>query len=213
MTVPTVIKAHPKRADMVMNLKRNYFPYSRVSMDHGLGIHENSLRALTMLYEYCEEEGKEVGFKIEDDLVPCKSFSENIGEIVDNMPEDCGALTVFSNKKEDKEFMESEGGGFDKRTNEICIPAGFYRVEILCQIIEGIQSYIDEGEEEENEWDSVVRSVLKSHDHYSKYVFVPSMVQHVGKESLHGHGWNVGGVERESRTFPGMDADVLKYID
>jgi hypothetical protein len=173
-------------------------------IDDGCGIVENFCRAMERAAETAAN-----GWAVmaQDDVEPIAGLAEGLPRVLASAPSDASCVAFFSlGRTRDAEEVAAGIRWRKRRRRELLwVMLLAMRSEVVRDATAGVRrvglSKTDDRVGIGKTDDGDLRRWLDASGTIA-YTHLPSLVQHVGKVSVLGHGWTIGGRSREAPTFP-----------
>jgi len=148
--------------------------------------------------------------KFEDDIVTGLGLGDTIRQILKDVKP--SFLTLYSNRAK---IINHDPGVFEFHSNDFLHEQGVAMSWITyLQYVDWMENLRFMKPHKESNYnkchDVILRSFFKEYN-IKTFATSPSLIQHIGIESAHGHPWKIAGIPRQSRNFIGESTNIYKY--
>lgn len=173
---------------------RTAFPGWSLVVDDGGGVPENFARTIERAADVATGAW---AVMVQDDVAPLPGLVDGLDAWFDHAPPDAGLVSGFSlGWKRDPRDVAAGVRWRKRRKRELLwVMLLGVRVELVTEAATGVRA--GEGPHD----DERLSKWIDAAGHVA-YVHLPSLVQHVGRVSVMGKGWTIGGRPRQSPTYP-----------
>lgn len=207
MLIP-VIPTHPLRRERWPEI-RTTWPGAQFHVEDGSGLVETSCRALL---------GAPSGgwvLYIQDDVVVVPELPSAIGALLDQAPNGSTALSFASMgwTRDPRDVASGVRWRKRRRGELLWVWMLALRSEHVADAVVSIRRQSADAPPRLRctQFDERLSKWLDA-THRTAYTHLPSLAQHVGRESLAGHGWTIAGRPRQSPTYPGADVIAWEFV-
>lgn len=183
----------PQRADTWPDV-RERFPGWALVADSGVGVPENFCRTLERAADV-----QSFGWAVmaQDDVAPLPGLVDGLAGWLGQVPADAELISGFSlGWKRDPRDVHAGVRWRKRRKRELLwVMLLAVRVKLVDAVVAGVRAGTGPHDDERlSKWLDATGRVA--------YVHLPSVVQHIGRVSVMGKGWTIGGRPRQSPTYP-----------